>query len=339
MRLNLGLSLPALALRGRKSIPSWVLPGASIDLDFANGRYFGGTLASLLSTACASSATDLLPQSVSGYAYNTFGTNVNPVSPTVGVLPYEARTNLLLNSNAPATQTTASLGIGTYTLWCNGSGSVLASGGSATITGAASATNGSPNTFTVTIAGTVTVTVTGSLNAFQLELGAFGTPFIVTTGATATKAAQIITIGGLLDTILHGSAGSIFVYTNLGNNSQGGGVNRLIGDNGGAGLMLRNGSGSPNPLSSYNGVTQLNTATTVTWATAHKSGVRWTAIPARSLVLDGGAIATDAAAVGVRTTYFLGSTFNAVAFANGPITRLIAYNSAISDALFQANTT
>jgi hypothetical protein len=198
-------------LFGAGGVPSWALAGSAIDLDFANGRYFGGTLASLLSVTRASNATDLLPSSASGYAYNTYAPNVLAISPTFGLLIFEARTNLLLNSTAPATQTTASLGTGTYTLWCNGSGSALASGGSATITGAASATNGSPNTFTVTVAGTVTVTVTGSLNAFQLEAGAFGTSFIVTAGATATRAADNVTFGAAAIALLNSASGQTFV--------------------------------------------------------------------------------------------------------------------------------
>ena len=92
------------------------------------------------------------------------------------------------------TQTTASLGTGTYTLWVNGSGSATSSAGTATITGAGAATNGTPNVFVVTVAGTVTITVSGSLNAFQCELGTFGTSFIITAGATATRAADVITL-------------------------------------------------------------------------------------------------------------------------------------------------
>lgn len=195
---------------GKSKVPSWVLSGAVDDLDFANGRYFGDTLANLLSVTRASSATDLLPSSASGYVYSTFGNNVLAVSPNVGLLIFESRTNLLLNSTVPATQTTASLGTGTYTLWVNGAGSALASGGTATITGAASASNGSPNTITVTVAGTVTITVTGALNFFQLEAGAFGTSGIVTAGATAARAADNVTFGAAIVALLNSTSGQVF---------------------------------------------------------------------------------------------------------------------------------
>lgn len=171
--------------------PGWVMPGASVDLDFANGRYYGGSLDALVSLSRASSATSLLPTSAAAASYLTFASGMPAIVRGLGQLIYEARTNLLLNSTAPVTQTTGSLATGTYTLWVNGSGSAAVSAGTATITGAGTATNGSPVTFVVTVAGTVTVTKTGSLNAFQLELGSFGTPLIATAGASAARAADI----------------------------------------------------------------------------------------------------------------------------------------------------
>lgn len=171
-------------------------PGSTIDLNFTNGQYFGvtGSPATFLTTTRASNKTNLFPTSVSGFAYSTFTNNVPAITSGSGLSVEEARTNVLLNSAAPVTQTTASLGTGVYTLWVNGSGSATSSAGSATITGAGAATNGTPNVFTVTVAGTVTITVSGSLNAFQCELGTWGTSLIVTAGATATRAADVITL-------------------------------------------------------------------------------------------------------------------------------------------------
>lgn len=241
-------------------VPGWVLAGATFGMDFANSRYYGDTLANLTSLSRASSATDLLPSSASGFAYATYGNDVRRINSS-GFLGEDTATNLLLNSTAPATQTTASLGTGTYTLWVNGSGSAAVAGNGATITGGAgSATNGSPKTFTVTVAGTVDITVTGSLNAFQLEAGSIGTSFIPTTGVTATRAADNISLAGAALTLWRtnsfsgvlsmGPLGKLGSFAN-----PGGGSNlytdissRVIMTFGGATIALAN-SGSGNFLS------------------------------------------------------------------------------------------
>src|SRR5581483_8312441 len=76
-------------------------------------------------------------------------------------------------------------------------GSATMSSGTATGCGTSAASQGTPVNFTITVAGTCTVTVSGSLNAFQLELGAFGTSFIPTAGAIVTRPADIVTLSGL----------------------------------------------------------------------------------------------------------------------------------------------
>jgi hypothetical protein len=198
------------ALMGN-SVPIWVKSGATVDMSFSTGQYYGCSLASCLSITRGSSKTNLLPSSASGFIYSTFGNNVLAITPGSGLLVEEGRTNQLLNSAAPATQTTGSLGTGTYTLWVNGSGSATMSLGTGVGCGTGTATNGTPVNFTITVAGTCIVTVIGSLNFEQLELGTFGTSGIVTTGAAATRAADIIK---LTSTPSFGAAYSIFVQAN-----------------------------------------------------------------------------------------------------------------------------
>jgi len=114
------------------------------------------------------------------------------ISPAPSLLMEPAATNQLLNSTAPATQTTGSLGTGDYVCWMEGSDSVAVTAGTATITGGGTATDGTPDLFTVTGAGTVTVTVTGSPDRFQLEAGSVPTSFIETAGAAATRVADTL---------------------------------------------------------------------------------------------------------------------------------------------------
>lgn len=173
--------------------PSFVSPasglisfGFTIDFDFANGVYFGGDLTSLTFTR-ATVATDLFPSSASGASFNTYSSGQMRIIPGVGLIIERQTTNLLLNSGTPATQTTASLATGTYTLWVNGSGNATVSAGTATINAGGTASQGSEYTFSVTVAGTVVVTVAGSLNQFQLELNQHGTSYVPTTGVTVTR--------------------------------------------------------------------------------------------------------------------------------------------------------
>jgi hypothetical protein len=101
----------------------------------------------------------------------------HPTTDEMCLLAEPARTNSLLNSLAPVTQT-ASLAAGTYTLWIEGAGSVALSGGP---TG--TATEGSPVTFVLGGTTSVTFTITGTVTFFQCENGAQPTSAIVTYGA------------------------------------------------------------------------------------------------------------------------------------------------------------
>ena len=89
-------------------VPSYY-PEPDIDMNFLQGLYYGTALSGL-TVSRASLGTDLLPTSPAGASYNTFANNIARITPGVGLLIEEARTNYLLNSTAPQTQTTASLG-------------------------------------------------------------------------------------------------------------------------------------------------------------------------------------------------------------------------------------
>lgn len=186
------------------------------DFDFVNGKYWiNATLLTTPTTFLTTSrtttngtATNLLPISASGSTITTFADNVPRITPGSGILLEEQRINQLLNSTNPQTQTTGALGVATFTAWVNGSGSATISAGTATISSGGVATQGSPFTFNVTVGGTVVVTVAGSLNAFQLEQGIFGTSLIVTSGSTATRAIDSVK---LTNSTSLGSQSTIFV--------------------------------------------------------------------------------------------------------------------------------
>lgn len=98
MGLNLNLSLSL----ANCSAP-WVLAGASLDMDFSHGRYYGGAFADLLSTTRASTG---YAQTSSGLLV-PFASNVPRITDQ-GLLVEEARTNLVLQSQTFGTSWTAS---------------------------------------------------------------------------------------------------------------------------------------------------------------------------------------------------------------------------------------
>lgn len=109
-----------------------------------------------------------------------------------GWLCEPARTNYALNSATPATHTTGTVNAGTYTLWQEGTGSIVATAGTAVGT-FGTASNGTPATITITTGGTVVLTATGINTWVQLESGLFKTSRILTTTAAATRAGTVNT--------------------------------------------------------------------------------------------------------------------------------------------------
>ena len=89
--LGLGLAIPI----ERSYTPAWVLPGATVDMNFATSSYFGGSLASLISCTRA--------QTVSSYATTASGLLVpfaanTPRITSLGLLVEQGSTNTALHS-------------------------------------------------------------------------------------------------------------------------------------------------------------------------------------------------------------------------------------------------
>lgn len=308
------------------------LPGASEDLWFEAGQYTH-SVTSLLSCSRAST----------GYAKNSSGTWVlfgaNTLRITdLGLLIEDARTNNLLNSDTPATQTTGSLATGSYILWVEGSGSALASGGSATITGASAATNGNPDAFTVTVAGTVTVTVTGALDRFQLELGGFPTSYIPTTGAAATRAVDLVSCSGNLSAVLTALPHSLVFDVDA--------ISATHGDDTFVGSPAS--FQSIYDVSSDTQVRYLNSGATVftpattlgsslKWSGGAKAGIAQGSVLNASLsIVGGGGIVQTALNSQAWTAPVIGSNPSfSISSANGYFRRLTVWNSTLADATLQ----
>lgn len=331
------LACPADAVTGTRrvlvggSIPAWVTPGAVIDMNFATGQYFGCTPATCLSLTRALSETNLLPSSPSGFAYTTYGNNQFAFTAN-GPVIFGTRTNQLLNSTAPATQTTGALAATAQTLWVNGSGSAALSNGTATGC-AGTATNGSPVTFTPT-AGTCTVTVTGSLNAEQLEAGSYGTPLIVTAGAPVTRPNDATIATGILATILSSTQGTLVAQVG----AFPGGASVLNGGGvfGSANATLQRYPFNSTDLQTFNGGVGLRVNIgSSAFAAPLRLGVAWS--PAGRSVAGNNVLATDANTISLPSTN-IGSMGAGGNYLDTTLQRLTVFSTRLTDAQFKALT-
>ncbi len=184
-----------------------------------------------------------------------------------------ARTNYFLNSTAPVTQTTESLGTGTYTAWIDGTGSATVAANTATITGGGAATDGSPLTFVVTGAGTVDVTIAGGPTRGQVEGGPVATSFIVTTGATATRATESGEPKFTLPTGLFDDKGTAIVWARFGYAaSTGTGAGIVAVFNSAGSLIYNDLTGLIKSFDSTTGISKPLAWTANTW---HKLIAKW----------------------------------------------------------------
>lgn len=119
----------------------------------------------------------------SGVVTELTGSDI-PDATLKGFLIEPARTNLFLNSTAPATQSITVVNSSVYTVSVKDTGSIVLSGA-----GTGTVTEGSNVTFTASST-SVTCTVSGSLELAQVELGTFATSFIKTAGSTVTRLAD-----------------------------------------------------------------------------------------------------------------------------------------------------
>ena len=188
----------------------------SLDLRFADSKSLTDAVtgASLVTFTRASSGTFVGSDGV----LRTASTDVprfdhNPTTgESLGLLVEEARTNLLLNSDTLSTQSVTVTAVA-HTLSFTGTGTITLTGtstaGPLVGTGTGEA-NRVSLTFTPT-AGSLTLTVSGTVTNAQLEAGAFRTSYIATTGATATRSADVASItGSNFSSWFRSEAGTLF---------------------------------------------------------------------------------------------------------------------------------
>ncbi len=164
----------------------------------------------------------------------------------------------------------------------------------------------------------------------QAEAGAFASSYVPTTTVTVTRAADNITISSTLQTVINAATGSLVAQTD---NGGGAGFAANVVDSNGTNLLGFDASN--HALASITAT--LATGNTANRTTQDKLGLAWTSA-ARSLVLNGGTVATDASSQTPSATQHVGSSGSAN-FVNAYVERLSAWTTKLADATLQGFTT
>ena len=170
----------------------------------------------------------------------------------------------------------------------------------------------------------------------QVELGSFPTSYIATTGATAVRQADQVSLIGAANTVMRGTAITTYALagpTPLGNA-------RIIGD-------YNNGMDMPGVVSAragaeMNGGSVYMTAVPLSgdYSTqAQKASCAWDNVGGASLVCGGGTVSTTASLMDfTANTNYLGSYWGNAYWLDGYIQRVALWNSRLSDPTIQALT-
>ena len=137
----------------------------------------------------------------------------NPITLAArGLLVEVTSTNILLATDALATQTRSITTNAAYTLSFYGTGSITLSGGATgTFTGNGAFPSAITQTTFTPAANSLTLTVTGSVTFAQLELGTVATSYIPTTTVAASRSADIPVVSGTAFTLSANAEGGAFV--------------------------------------------------------------------------------------------------------------------------------
>ena len=129
----------------------------------------------------------------------------------IGLLVEQNNINNFLNSDAPVTQTiTVSSATNIYTVWMEGSGSIVVAAGTAVGTGFGTATVNNPIFLTITTTGTITLTCSGTVTIAQCETGSYQTTYIPTTSVPVARQQDTATVSDVSQ-FFNPNEGTLFI--------------------------------------------------------------------------------------------------------------------------------
>ncbi len=182
-----------------------------------------------------------------------------------------------------------------------------------------------------TAAGTETVIAWG----LQDEPGYFATSYIPTAAASVTRAADVVQFTGAALTALQGSAAT-FIGQTIGlpfNPAANSALVAATAGNAVIAYVTNSNAVGVAKAATYNGAVAL-TVGTPNYTTAMRIGSAFSG-SGRSLVVNGGSVATDANAIGSRPAVYLGGT-GASFYLNGWMQSFAIYNQRLPDATLQS---